>query len=68
MLLDGTQASDARLKNMLFYDVTNGIARRSWARNPGSMSAIQRIMEENPELKVTVPQLVEDELLDQLIS
>ena len=68
MLLDGTQASDARLKNMLLYDVTNGIARRSWARNPGSMSAIQRIMEEKPELKVTVPQLVEDELLDQLIS
>jgi len=66
MLLDGTPEADARLKSMLFYDVNNGIARRSWARNDEAIFAIKREMERTPNLKVTVPNLVEDELLDGL--
>jgi urocanate hydratase len=52
---------------MLFWDVNNGIARRSWARNKGAMFAIQREMERNPNLKVTVPNLVEGIDLDALV-
>ena len=67
MLLDGSEAANERLQSMLFYDVTNGIARRNWARNPGAMSAIQRIMKSNNELNVTMPASVDDELLESLI-
>ena len=66
MLLDGSEAASAKLKNMLFYDVNNGISRRSWARNKEAMFAIKREMERTPELKVTLPNIVEDDLLDQL--
>lgn len=66
MLLDGTPEADARLKSMLFYDVNNGIARRSWARNEEAMFAIKREMERRPDLKVTLPNLVEDSLLENL--
>eukprot|EP01028_Stygiella_incarcerata_P005822 TRINITY_DN24157_c0_g1_i1.p1 TRINITY_DN24157_c0_g1~~TRINITY_DN24157_c0_g1_i1.p1 ORF type:complete len:592 (-),score=52.82 TRINITY_DN24157_c0_g1_i1:29-1804(-) len=66
MLLDGTREADARLKSMLFYDVNNGIARRSWARNKEAMFAIKREMERTPDLKVTVPNLVDDNLLTDL--
>ncbi|MDE5420481.1 urocanate hydratase [Labilibaculum sp. DW002] len=66
MLLDGTPEADARLKSMLFYDVNNGIARRSWARNDEAMFAIKREMERTPSLKVTIPNLVEDNLLNDL--
>lgn len=66
MLLDGSPEADTRLKSMLFYDVNNGIARRSWARNDGSIFAIKREMERSPNLKVTLPNLVEDDLLDGL--
>ncbi|WP_370087110.1 urocanate hydratase [Ekhidna sp.] len=66
MLLDGTEEADRRLKSMLFYDVNNGIARRSWARNEEALFAIKREMERTPELKVTLPNLVDDELLDSL--
>ena len=66
MLLDGTPEADARLKSMLFYDVNNGIARRSWARNDEAMFAIKREMERRPDLKVTLPNLVEDNLLTDL--
>ena len=51
---------------MLFYDVNNGIARRSWARNPGAMDAIKREVDRTPDLRVTFPNLVEDELLENL--
>jgi len=67
MLLDGTEAASAKLKNMLFYDVNNGIARRSWARNKEAIFAIKREMARTPNLKVTIPSLVEDDLLDNLI-
>lgn len=66
MLLDGSAAAAARLKSMLFYDVNNGIARRSWARNEEALFAIKREMERTPSLKVTLPSLVEDTLLNDL--
>ena len=66
MLLDGTPKADARLKSMLFYDVNNGIARRSWARNEGAILAIKREMERSPNLKVTIPNTVENSILKDL--
>ena len=66
MLLDGTAAADRRLESMLFWDVNNGIARRSWARNPHAREAIERAMEAEPKLKVTLPNLVNEELLKGL--
>jgi urocanate hydratase len=62
MLLDGSADSDRRLKNMLFWDVNNGISRRSWARNEGAVFAIKRAMEQEPLLKVTLPEFVDEEL------
>jgi urocanate hydratase len=64
MVIDGSEDCDRRIRRMLFWDVNNGIARRSWARNSGSMDAIRREMERTPELKVTMPNLVDDEVLD----
>jgi urocanate hydratase len=64
LVLDGSPEAERRLKSMLFYDVNNGIARRAWARNPGSMEAIQREMDRSPGLKVTLPNLVDDEVLN----
>lgn len=66
MVLDGTPDSERRLKTMLLWDVNNGISRRSWARNEGAIFAIKRAMEQNPNLKVTVPNIASDELLNQL--
>lgn len=66
MLLDGSADADRRLKSMLYWDVNNGIARRSWARNEGAMFAIRRAMKEETALKVTLPNLVEDRLLEGL--
>jgi urocanate hydratase len=68
MLLDGSKEAERKLKSMLFYDVNNGIARRAWARNTGSLEAIQREMNRRPDLKITLPTLVNDEILDQLIG
>jgi len=65
MLLDGSPESDRRLKMMLHWDVNNGIARRSWARNEGAIFAIKREMERTPDLTVTIPNLVDDELLNE---
>ena len=66
MMLDGSKDSDRRLKMMLYWDVNNGIARRSWARNEGAMFAIKRAMAANPDLKVTLPNLVDDKVLENL--
>ena len=68
MLLDGSSDSERRLKSMLFWDVNNGISRRNWARNKGAVSAIKRAMEENPELKVTVPTFADDQLLEDALN
>jgi len=66
MFLDGSKEADQRLKSMLFYDVNNGIARRSWARNDEALFAIKREMERRPDLKVTLPNMVEDIILKDL--
>jgi urocanate hydratase len=66
LVLDGSEAAAQRLQSMLFFDVNNGIARRAWARNGGSIEAIQREMDRSPGLRVTIPQLVDDSLLDGL--
>lgn len=66
MVLDGSEEASRRLKNMLFYDVNNGISRRSWARNEEALFAIKREMERSPNLKVTLPNLVETDILDAL--
>ena len=66
MLLDGSDAAEQKLENMLLYDVNNGIARRSWARNKEAIFAIEREMERTPHLKVTVPKLVDENVLNNL--
>ena len=66
MVLDGSEECDRRIKQMLFWDVNNGISRRSWARNSGSMDAITREMNRTPQLQVTMPNLVDDQLLNDL--
>ena len=66
MVIDGSDDSDRRLRSMLFWDVNNGISRRSWARNEGAMFAIRRAMEKEPNLRVTVPNMVDDDILNRL--
>ena len=66
MVLDGSIEADKRLKAMLFWDVNNGISRRSWARNKEAIFAIKRAMDSEPKLKVTLPNLVEDSLLTNI--
>ena len=64
MVLDGTKEASQRLKNMLFWDVNNGIARRSWARNDEAIFAIKQAMKEEPNLKITLPNIVDERLLE----
>ncbi|PIB27375.1 urocanate hydratase [Maribacter sp. 4U21] len=66
LVLDGSEEAFRKLRNMLFYDVNNGISRRSWARNKEAIFAIEREMARTPQLKVTLPNLVEEELLNGL--
>jgi len=66
MLLDGSDEAEKRLRSMLFWDVNNGIARRSWARNKEAMFAIKEAMNNEPLLKVTVPNIADDELVEEL--
>ena len=68
MLLDGSPESERRLQSMLHWDVNNGVARRAWARNKGAVDAIQRAMDIEPRLRVTVPHMVDGDLLDTLRS
>ncbi|HNP33513.1 MAG TPA: urocanate hydratase [Flavobacterium sp.] len=64
MVLDGSADASRRLESMLFWDVNNGISRRNWARNEGAIFAIKRAMETQPLLKVTIPNMVDEKLLD----
>lgn len=64
MVIDGTEESDRKIREMLHWDVNNGIARRSWARNEGAIFAIKREMERTPNLKVTLPNLVDESLFE----
>ena len=68
MVLDGGDDSDRHIREMLFWDVNNGIARRSWARNEGSMHSIVREMERTPGLKVTMPNIVDDSVVDSVFG
>ncbi|TSE08815.1 urocanate hydratase [Aquimarina algiphila] len=67
LLLDGSNEASEKLERMLFYDVNNGISRRSWARNEEALFAIKREMKRTPQLKVTLPNIVEDEVLSDII-
>jgi urocanate hydratase len=67
MVLDGSVSAGRRLRSMIFWDVNNGIARRSWARNSGALSAIEREMKRTPGLMVTIPALADDGLIDSVI-
>ncbi|MBC7642699.1 MAG: urocanate hydratase [Flavobacterium sp.] len=66
MVLDGSEDASRRLQSMLFWDVNNGIARRNWARNEGAIFAIKRAMETEPLLKITITNLVNDDLIDNI--
>ena len=66
MLIDGSEESDKKIQSMLHWDVNNGIARRSWARNEEAIFAIKKEMERTPELKVTLPNIVNEKYLDSL--
>jgi urocanate hydratase len=66
MLIDGSTESERKLKMMLHWDVNNGVARRSWARNEEAIFAIKKEMERTPELKVTLPNIVDQEILKDL--
>ena len=68
MLLDGTKSASKRLESMLFWDVNNGISRRSWARNKEAVFAIKRAMQVEPKLKVTLPNIADQDLIDGLIK
>ena len=68
MVLDGTDEADKRLEMMLHWDVNNGIARRSWAKNEGAISAIKREMERTPNLRVTLPNIADEEVIEENIK
>jgi urocanate hydratase len=66
LVLDGSEQADRRAQSMLFWDVVNGLARRSWARNPEATFSVGKAMEQEPRLSVTLPNLVDDGILDGL--
>jgi urocanate hydratase len=66
MLLDGSEATDEKIRAMLHFDVNNGIARRAWARNPHANEAIRTEMDRSPDLRVTLPHFVDSQLIDSL--
>ena len=66
MLLDGSAETTRRIRSMLLWDVNNGIARRSWARNTGAIAAITREMERTPGLVVTMPEEADQNLIDEI--
>ena len=68
MVIDGSEDSARHIRQMLFWDVNNGIARRSWARNSGAMSAILRQMQHTPQLRVTMPVMADDTLIDNALN
>lgn len=68
MMIDGGEDSARHIREMLFWDVNNGIARRSWARNEGSIHSIEREMERTPNLKVTMPNFVDNEIIDNAVK
>ena len=68
MVIDGSDESDQNIRQMLYWDVNNGIARRGWARNDGAIFAISRAMERNALLRVTLPNVADDELIKSILK
>ena len=68
MVIDGSEDADRRIREMLFWDVNNGIARRSWARNEGAVAAIRREMERTPGLEVTLPNSADDDIIRNALN
>ena len=68
MVIDGSEDAARHIREMLFWDVNNGIARRSWARNDGAVEAIRREMERTPQLRVTLPNFADDELIRKALA
>ena len=68
MVIDGSEDAARHIREMLFWDVNNGIARRSWARNDGAVEAIRREMERTPQLRVTLPSFADDELIRKALA
>ncbi len=68
MMIDGSADADRRLRSMLLWDVNNGLARRSWARNPGAMDTVRREMARTPELVVTLPNIADDNLIKLVLK
>lgn len=68
MVIDGSEDADTRISRMLLWDVNNGIARRSWARNKGAIDAIKREMERTPGMKVTLPNMADDALIEASLA
>ena len=68
MVIDGSDDSDRHIREMLLWDVNNGIARRSWARNKGAIDAIRRQMEATPELQVTLPNFADENLIKKSLQ
>ena len=66
MVVDGSDQADRNIREMLFWDVNNGITRRAWARNQGSIDAIRREMDRTPDLQVTLPNFVDDDIIDSV--
>lgn len=68
LVIDGSQDAERRLVSMLHWDVTNGVARRAWARNSGAVTSIKRAMDLNPDLTITLPNIVDSQVLDTLLD
>ena len=68
MVIDGSEDSKERLQSMLHWDVTNGVARRAWARNSGAVTSIKEAMKSNTSLKVTLPNIVDKNLLEEFFN
>jgi urocanate hydratase len=68
MVIDGSEDSDRHIREMLLWDVNNGIARRSWARNEGAVSAIKREMERTPGLRVTLPNVADEDMIRNILA
>jgi urocanate hydratase len=68
MMLDGAPQTEIKLRMMLHWDVSNGIARRSWARNKEAMFTLEREMKRTPELKVTFPYIADDEIIEKALN
>ncbi len=68
MVIDGSEDSARHIREMLFWDVNNGIARRSWARNEGARFAIEREMARTPGLRVTLPHLADENLIQSILK